>query len=150
MRENFYDYQHNRLDMLKVWGLINVALGWSASLSRDRLVRHVGFQAIAWGGIDALLAFFGQQNANQKAEETRRGKMPGKQIARDIRGFRRLLLINAGLDVGYILGGLWLMVSARERRERQGMGLGILIQGLFLLLFDALLAEEVRRKWGER
>ncbi len=148
MRYNFFDYQYSMLDPLKVWGLINMALGWSGALSTDPLLRHIGFQAMGWGVIDATLALFGQHSANCKAEIARRGKMPRDRMRHEVRSFRRLLLINAGLDVGYVLGGLWLLLTAGERRERRGMGLGILIQSLFLLCYDAALAQDVKHRWG--
>ncbi|NJM05009.1 hypothetical protein HC891_00430 [Candidatus Gracilibacteria bacterium] len=52
------------------------------------------------------------------------------------------MLVNAGLDVGYILGGLALLRS--EQPGRQGMGLSIVMQGAFLLAYDAWLANDVR------
>ena len=54
--------------------------------------------------------------------------------------FEKILLFNAGLDVGYMLGGLYL----RERSRRpdadadrlRGYGTSIILQGGFLFAFD--------------
>ena len=52
----------------------------------------------------------------------------------DPEAFRRLLLINAGLDLLYIATGV--VLCTRRDDLARGFGLAILIQGAFLLLFD--------------
>ncbi|MGD1891441.1 MAG: hypothetical protein ACFB15_12720 [Cyclobacteriaceae bacterium] len=55
----------------------------------------------------------------------------------------KLLLLNAGLDVAYIAGGCYLRERGRRdspQSERwKGYGQSLLLQGGFLLIFDALL-----------
>ena len=48
---------------------------------------------------------------------------------------RKILWINFGLDMLYILGGVWMILSWR-RDFWQGTGWGIVFQGAFLFLFD--------------
>ncbi|MFA0962768.1 hypothetical protein AB9P05_13280 [Roseivirga sp. BDSF3-8] len=56
-------------------------------------------------------------------------------------GVKKLLLVNAGLDVAYMAGGFYL----KERGERldedrwRGYGRSLVLQGGFLLAFDAIL-----------
>jgi hypothetical protein len=52
----------------------------------------------------------------------------------DLESMRNLLLINAGVDVLYIAAGVF-MVS-RAEAFWQGAGLGVMLQGAFLLVFD--------------
>jgi hypothetical protein len=138
--QNFFRFQHRALGVLWAWGLGSVAVGVSALLSRDQRIRQAGLQAIAWGAIDAALAWFGRRSARAKIS---RGADDGPQQARR---FRTILLINAGLDIGYLAGGAALLRGARGRDERVGMGVGILIQGLFLLIYDSVLAWMVGRR----
>jgi hypothetical protein len=49
---------------------------------------------------------------------------------------RTILLVNAGLDVLYMAGGVYLMT--RGEATWRGAGLAVLIQGGFLLVFDLL------------
>jgi hypothetical protein len=49
---------------------------------------------------------------------------------------RNVLAINTGLDFVYILVGLILLTRAKP--VLKGFGFAILIQGLFLLIFDAI------------
>ncbi|MBA3868446.1 MAG: hypothetical protein H0X30_04780 [Anaerolineae bacterium] len=69
--------------------------------------------------------------------------LQAETLAKESRNLRRLLWINAGLDVGYILGG-W-CYSNREvaRPFRRGLGLGIILQGALLLVFDVIHALQV-------
>jgi hypothetical protein len=147
MAANFFEYQQQKLDILKWWGLGSVVLGAAGMLQAGPRVRHAGMQALTWGAIDAALAFAGQHGAAGKARRLDQGALSEDDLAREIRNFRRILLINAGLDVGYVLGGVWLLATAGERHERQGMGMGIIIQGLFLLLYDTALAQDVQHRW---
>lgn len=149
--DSFFAYQRRRLAILKYWGLGSVLLGLPTALLSDPLPRQFGLQAATWGAIDAGLAVFGRWQARRKAQQYAQGDIPDAQVQREIRTFRTILLVNAALDVGYIAGGLWLLrtASAEQRRTRQGMGSGIMVQGAFLLLYDALLAREVQRDWQQ-
>lgn len=53
---------------------------------------------------------------------------------------QKILLINAGLDTGYIMTGLFLMEKAKNTQklpERlSGFGKSLVLQGAFLLVFD--------------
>jgi hypothetical protein len=144
---DFFEYQERQLGILKAWGLGSVVVGLASLPVPEPRTRQAGLQALTWGAIDAALALFGRRGARRKAQQARQGELDRAAIARERRTFRRILLINSALDVGYMLGGLWLLRTAGERRERQGMGLGIMVQGLFLFIYDALLARDVGRRW---
>jgi hypothetical protein len=144
---DFFDYQQRQLGILKIWGLGSIIVGAASLLHPAPRIRHMGLQAISWGAIDAALALLGRRSARRKAQQARHGERSSAAIASEIRTFRRILLVNSLLDVGYVLGGLWLLRTADERPARQGMGLGIIVQGLFLLVYDALLARDVGRRW---
>jgi hypothetical protein len=53
----------------------------------------------------------------------------------------KILLANAALDFGYIALGLYLIERGRRMEKEKWIGFGksILLQGAFLLLFDAIL-----------
>lgn len=141
--QGFFRFQHRALGVLWVWGLGSVAAGAPMLLSRDQRIRQAGIQAVVWGAIDAVLAWFGRRGARAKISH---GQNDG---LREARRFRTILLINAGLDVGYVAGGWALLRGARGRDQRVGMGLGIVVQGLFLLIYDSVLAWMVGR-WMAR
>jgi hypothetical protein len=73
-----------------------------------------------------------------------RGSAPAS-LAAEIRAQHRLektLLVNAGLDVGYIMTGFFLRQYAANVGEPRfaGWGSSLILQGGFLLVFDIVLA----------
>jgi hypothetical protein len=65
------------------------------------------------------------------------------------KNFKRLVLLSAGLDAGYIAAGVWLATQPPKQGDkleerhvsfRNGVGLGIVAQGAFLLIWDILLS----------
>ncbi|MCC6615742.1 MAG: hypothetical protein IT320_19890 [Anaerolineae bacterium] len=60
---------------------------------------------------------------------------------REGNNLRRLLWINAGLDILYMIGGWWTTLRARKPWLR-GVGLGVILQGLALFIFDLFHASQ--------
>ena len=107
------------------WALGSVVVG--GLLCADRRTRGFGRQTAAWGAVDGVIALVGvrRQAAGRTTDPTR---------------LRRVLLVNAGLDVGYLAAGAWL-----ARRTRwQGDGAAVLVQGAFLLWLDGTSARRLR------
>ena len=103
------------------WAAGSVAVG--AVLAARPATRGFGRQTAAWGAIDGAIAAVGARNRR------RRGPTDPARL-------RRVLLVNAGLDVGYLAVGAALLRSARWR----GDGAAVLVQGAFLLALDATAA----------
>ena len=107
--------------VLGSWAAGSVAVG--AVLAARPATRGFGRQTAAWGAIDGAIAAVGARNRR------RRGPTDPARL-------RRVLLVNAGLDVGYLAVGAALLRSARWR----GDGAAVLVQGAFLLALDATAA----------
>lgn len=123
---------------LLAWSILSIISGALLALFRDGLLRGLGAQFIGWGFIDALIALGGQQAAQKRLAILPDPADPAVTAA-ETKNLRRLLAFNTGLDVLYILGGVWLERSKGKRnRLARGTGLGILIQGAFLFVFDLL------------
>jgi len=146
MNNNFFSFQYHALKSLEQWGLGSV-IGGAVLALLPGFWRHFGLQAIGWGAVDWLLAKAGQRQALLKAEDLVIGDLDEAEAHAAAERLRNILLINAGLDLLYIGSGLWLLRRAGNHAERRGMGAGILVQGLFLLLFDSILAVEINRRW---
>lgn len=149
MQNSFYIYQRKRFGILLAWGIANVLGGLVAGRHKNPIVKHTGLQAAGWGTIDAALALFGIRGAQAAQSRLERGEIGDTEQLQAAKGFRRILLINAGLDVGYVLGGALLALKS-SRDDRKGMGLGIILQGLFLLAYDGLVGLEVGERWLRR
>ena len=103
---------------LMLWALLCLGGGvlglWWA---RAPFFRAFWFMTGAWGLVDGGLAFLGWLGEGAERE-----------------ALRRLLLLNAGLDLGYLALGL--LLFSRRQTHLRGFGAAILVQGVFLLLFD--------------
>ncbi len=148
MQGNFYGYQQQRFLLLLFWGILSIITGSALQLNSQSFWKQFGIQSLLWGAIDAALALFGLTGANKKEERYTLGELDVTEQQKDARTFYRILLVNTGLDVGYVALGAWLMGRFQSRADRRGMGLGILIQGIWLFLFDGLVSQEVRSEWG--
>jgi esterase/lipase len=137
-----YYYQKILSHRLFAWGTLSVLAGAVLGLLHPALFwKGFGFQSALWGLIDCAIALFALRGLNKKIETP-----PDFQgFSRDASRLQKFLWVNTGLDVLYVLGGLWMMSSGGDEWWR-GMGLGILVQGGFLLLFDALHAIYVPRE----
>lgn len=111
--------------VLSAWAAGSVALGGALSLSPR--TRGFGRQTAAWGLVDGAIAYAGIRGRSRKG-------------ATDPARLRRVLLVNAGLDVGYLALG-----ERMRRTDRwHGDGLAVLVQGAFLLLLDTTAAQRLR------
>ena len=121
------DVEVRLTQVLGTWAAGSVTAG--ALLAR----RRPGFarQTAAWGLVDGAIALVGSR---------RRASRGPTDPAR----LRRVLLVNAGLDVGYLAAGAWLVRDGRWR----GDGAAVLVQGAFLLLLDGAAARALRPASG--
>ena len=103
------------------WAAASTAVG--AALALRRATRGFGRQTVAWGVVDGAIALVG---ARRRAS---RGPTDPERL-------RRVLLVNAVLDVGYLATGAWLVRDGRWR----GDGAAVVVQGAFLLVLDAAVA----------
>jgi esterase/lipase len=103
-------------------------------LKQDAWWQGFGMQALAWGGVDAVIGLLGLRGLTEKMNSP----VDVKRAVRDARRLRLILWVNAGLDVLYISGGmLWALVWGREAWA-MGRGWGVVLQGAFLLVFDVV------------
>ncbi len=147
MHGNFYGYQQQCFLLLLFWGILSIIIGSALQLNSQPFWKQFGIQSLLWGAIDAALALFGLNGANKKEERYALCELNTTEQQKDARSFYRILLINTGLDIGYVAIGVWLMQHFSTRPNLRGMGLGILIQGLWLFLFDGFVSQEVRSQW---
>jgi hypothetical protein len=129
------------LTRLMVWGGASLLVG-SLLLGlmrlrghRSALLEHFGMQTMAWGAIELALALTGLRRLE----------------LRDLSGATRLdrfLWLNIGLDVGYVLVGMTLLVIGWRMARRMGLvgaGMAVVVQGTALALLDLVLANQISR-----
>lgn len=141
---NIFQFQDKVSKRLLRWSIGSVIVGFLMRFG-GKFGKSLGNQFISWGLIDAAIAVGGQVAKRNRIDHM---ENPGKpEIHREeANNLARILWINAGLDVLYIIGGyLW---SKRDNGDgaARGNGLGVIIQGLFLLIFDIFHARNVPDK----
>lgn len=119
------------------WNIVNIFVGLLLSLAKP-FWRGVGSQSIGWGLINIGIAVIGN-----KMTERRFKNLPdpfdSEVTHRESKNLRRILWANAFLEVFYVLGGLRLSKTRGKNDELwRGIGVGIVIQGVLLLLFDLI------------
>lgn len=118
---------------LRAWSLASIGVGVVLVVIGSGGVEAVGVQCIVWGAIDLAIAWLGLRDARRKDAAGVFATEEGRE--RERRRTERLLWINAGLDVGYVLVGAWLWMG-EPNAVRMGHAVGVWIQGGFLLAFD--------------
>jgi uncharacterized protein DUF6992 len=126
---------------LMVWGGASVMIGSAlvASLRVSRqwspLLDHFGMQTAAWGAVELILTGL-------------RFRFIAMRDLASATRFDRLLWLDLGLDIGFLLMGFALVLlgwRAMRRLSLVGAGIGVIVQGAALLLFDAMLAGQISR-----
>ena len=138
LRVDLRGAQQGHLWRVATWGGISALGGWSLvafSGRDDTLRRSFGLQTGLWGVINLGIAAAGLLNASA----------PGADLAAVIeaeRNYHDLLLLNTGLNVGYIGVGVALWWAGRKGASMpsmwKGHGSALVIQGLGLLVLDGI------------
>jgi hypothetical protein len=136
LQEEKINFQQNGMLVLGGWAVANMAgsgymmtrtSGWQYRFHQMNVFWNVVNLGIASGG------YFGQSEATTDAFG----------LYKDYADFGKILLVNAGLDVAYIATGFYLQERAKNVNKRsdmfKGYGKSVVLQGSFLLLFDAAL-----------
>jgi hypothetical protein len=134
---DIWTFQNTITRRLTWWAWASIALGALSMLLVGDFWRGMAFQFIGWGFINLGIAYFGSINLQRRA-----GKLDEKQKKaaepQETRNLARLLWTNARFDVFYMLGGAAVARFIGPDPFWVGTGIGIFIQGTFLLIFDWL------------
>jgi hypothetical protein len=126
---------------LLVWGAASVLAGtallaWLRVGSRQSaLLKHFAIMSAAWGALVLAtgLVLWSQLSVRDVAGATR---------------LDRLLWLNIGLDAGYVLVGVTLVMMGWNVGRRLGLvgaGIAVVVQGFALALLDLVLAAQISR-----
>jgi hypothetical protein len=123
---------------------VNIAVGAALQRRKERWLRGIGVQALGWGAVNIGIAVGGMILTRRREAEA--DAYQPYMLAKETRNLRRLLWINTGLDVLYMLGGaLFARRGAQKNRDfERGNGIGVIIQGALLFAFDVIHALKVR------
>lgn len=135
------------------WSVGSIVLGSAVAAighqTGSRALRAFGAQNATWGAIDLGVATFGELRRRGRLATVDEPYAPATLEAERAQ-LRRVLLVNAGLDVGYVLGGVAVTAAGVRRSDGPelpavvGHAAAAAIQGGFLLAFDTWHAWRLR------
>lgn len=133
---DIWQFQRLLTRRLSIGAGVSLLLGLGMFLFRTPFWNGVAYQFIGWALIDLLIAWGGAAGTRK-----RRLRLTEEQAAAaaptEARNLRRILWVNTGLDVLYMLGGVLVAVFPGASNPLWlGTGIGILCQGAFLFFFD--------------
>ena len=137
--------------LLAGWAAASMATGSVLALVGSRrgqpAVVAFGRQTALWGAVDGVIAGAG-------GWARRRPVPPGSPLPdpeRRRQRLHRILLVNSGLDVGYLAAGMGLLLGASRLDRRWagrgpkavGDGAAVVVQAGFLLVLDTVFASRL-------
>ncbi len=137
-------YQHDvtirkiGMAILGIWAIANILTG---AIGRSRLQGQNSYfhqMNMIWNFVNIGIAAAGYYFSVYSEVPADAAALLSDQIF-----FQKTLLFNAGLDLAYITGGFYLIERAKNTKKKperlKGYGKSIILQGIFLFVFDVLL-----------
>ncbi|MCX7876953.1 MAG: hypothetical protein N2321_12425 [Melioribacteraceae bacterium] len=124
--------------VLGSWAAGNILIGTYGNFKSKGEAKYFHQFNAMWNVVNLGIATFGYLNA----VNSNPASMTNIEILKDYNSLQSFLLLNAGLDVAYIMTGFYLKERSKNSSgaERlKGYGNSLLLQGGFLLLFDVTL-----------
>lgn len=125
------------LMVLGSWSAANIIYGSVAISRSSSSAKYFHQMNVFWNIVNLGIASAGYFTAKNKAGLTYAESLQAQNKV------EKIFLLNAGLDVAYIAGGMYLKERAKtslNNRDRyKGYGESIILQGAALLLFDAIM-----------
>jgi len=123
------------MTVLAVWAVVNLSLG-SVLYFLDDARSAFHQMNVFWNLVNAGLAAGGLVGSSRERSD--------RSLTESVEGqhkVEKIFLLNTGLDLGYVMGGLYLRELATRfpdwAAQLPGWGAAIVLQGMFLLIFDA-------------
>lgn len=120
------------------WAAANILVGTYGNLKASGDAKYFHQFNAMWNVVNLGIATFGYLNAVNSDPAS----MTNLEILNDYNSLQNFLLLNAGLDVAYIMTGFYLKEKAKSSSSSErlnGYGNSLLLQGGFLFAFDVVL-----------
>ena len=135
--QNRLQKQQTAMTILGTWAIGNMALSGILAGKRSGSDKYFHQMNIGWNVVNLSLAGAGLYSALHADP----GSFDLFQTITQQHRFQKILLFKAGLDLGYMAGGAYLMERSRRETGKRadqflGFGQSILLQGAFLFVFD--------------
>jgi len=115
-------------------------------LTTDGLLKTFGLQEMIWGSIETLISCAGLWHGRARLRAADAGQIRDDRYTEEMRRLHRFLTINVACDCVYFGTGL-VIIFARgfTNHYALGHGLGIVVQALYLFIFDIVFTQRAGR-----
>jgi hypothetical protein len=141
---NLQQFNQERLNINKKgflvlgsWSAVNIISGIIGQSSASGEAKYFHRMDIIWGSVNLLVALPGYIGARKSPIDLAlAGSIKNQSV------LEKTFAFNAGLDLAYIAAGAWTLEKGKTNSnpdKYRGYGKSIIMQGAFLLLFDAVM-----------
>lgn len=124
--------------VLGSWAIGNILLGAYGNQKATGEAKYVHQFNAMWNLVNFGIATFGYVNAATADPSA----MSNTEILKEFGALQNFLLLNAGLDVAYMVAAVYMKERAKRSADGErlrGYGNSLFFQGAFLLVFDSAL-----------
>ena len=135
---DFNKINENLMLGLGSYAVTNFVMGGIGyTTSQDEATKHFHEMNVMWNTVNLGLAVPGYLKAKRGGKALTLEEMMKEQKKTEI-----IFLVNDVLDIGYIAAGIWMREVAPNQLDQEdlfnGYGNSLILQGSFLLVFDAV------------
>jgi hypothetical protein len=129
------EYNKAGMIILGSWALGNIALGGIMAGRTSGETKAFHQMNLYWNTVNLAIAGFGYYSATNEVPSSEFWETMTAQHS-----IEKILLVNAALDLGYMAGGLYVLERGRrlDKDQLKGFGKSVILQGAFLMSFDAI------------
>lgn len=126
----------NGMLILGGWAVSNMVIGGIGMTRTGGNLRYFHQMNAAWNTVNLAIAGFGYRGLKNQSLD-----LNLTETITEFHNFEKILLLNTGLDVGYMALGafLWERGLRKESSRLKGYGQSLILQGGFLFTFDLVL-----------
>lgn len=132
------NYNKKGMLLLGSWSAANIIVSAFASKTDNQKVHYFHQMNVLWNSVNLVLATAGYIGATKETTNN----ITLSNVLNHQNKTEKLFLFNTGLDVAYVTGGFYLKERANSKinpAKLKGYGDAVIVQGGFLLLFDAIM-----------
>ena len=158
--DNYFFINQQGMYILSFWAALNMVLGLFYFRTTDAW-KYFFLMGFYWNIVNLFLAVYTLYDISVMRQNIAITGLNALNIINNHHFIQKILLVNVGLDVAYLVSGFLLKEKAKNSLNSnnsnsgrmQGFGNSLLVQGGFLLLFDimmTILHQIHNAKWIEK
>lgn len=125
------------MTVLASWSVMNIAWSSTQLNNSDPLKQSYHQMNLGWNTVNLVIAGFGIYQAHKFS-----GDLSLWQSLEEQASIKRILAVNAALDLAYVAGGFYLREYANRAdnyARYEGFGRAVIVNGAFLFGFDLIM-----------